>query len=367
MREEEKLALVKLHGFFYMKPSWIWRLLELYKSAQNVLRQKSADLFSEAGLPIDAAKKFLKNSENYDAEGEMKKAGAAGARIVFAADREYPELLREIYDPPAILYVKGNLTEDPRAAVVGARKPSQYGFRNCVRIIVEMSSFNVVIASGMARGIDSAAHETALKCGMKTCAVLGSGIDVCYPRENWKLYDRICSGGGAVISELPAGSPPLAAHFPRRNRIISGVSGAVFVVEGTRSSGSLITARFAVEQGRDLFALPGNVDSPLSEGPNNLIKQGAFLCRSGLDILSSLPLENITPARKESGVQPREKPRLTGISEKIFNLINESPFGATSDEIIRRLRVSTSDASMSLFELEAGGHVYKSEGKYRVL
>jgi len=250
--------------------------------------------------------------------------------------------------------------------IVGTRKPSNYGVRSCVKLIKEISPFNISIVSGLARGIDSVAHESALKFGLQTWAVLGTGIDICYPRENKKLYARMPETGGVLISEFPLGSPPLAYHFPRRNRIISGVSHSVLVIEGGFSSGALITARFALQQGRELLALPGNIDSFQSAGPNSFIKQGAALCSEGLDIISSLPAEAFLEKKSalKEEVQEEKIPSLGGLANRVYEFIAHSQKGLTLDEIMKEFKIGVPEASGVVFELETGGYISNSEGKY---
>ena len=208
--------------------------------------------------------------------------------MTFLAE-DYPKVLLEIPDPPPYLYVKGELRGSETAvAVVGSRRASTYGMLTTTRLATELAAHGVTVVSGMARGVDTAAHRGALSGGGRTIGVLGCGIDVVYPPENRKLFEEMAEKG-ALVSEFPLGTLPLAENFPRRNRIISGMSRGVLVVEAMENSGSLITAQFALDQGREVFAIPGNINTSSSRGANRLIKQGAKLVESVDDILEELP------------------------------------------------------------------------------
>ncbi len=212
-------------------------------------------------------------------------------RVLSGDDPEIPDLLRSIDDRPATLFVRGRLDcGRPAIAIVGSRRPTEYGRRTARRIASEAARAGVVVVSGLARGIDAEAHRAALTAGGLTWAVLGSGLDRIYPSEHAQLAEEIVSAGGALISEFSSGTPPRRENFPRRNRIISGLCWGTLVVEGARRSGSLITARTAAEQGRAVFAVPGPADSPMSEGPHELLRQGAALARGFEDIVAELPM-----------------------------------------------------------------------------
>jgi len=223
---------------------------------------------------------------------ELEKAAAAGAKIISADDQAYPVLLRSIPDPPLVLYVRGDLQDRDLHAVgiVGSRKCSIYGREQAERFGSLLAGAGVTVISGGARGIDSAAHRGAMsQPNGRTIAVLGSGVDVAYPPENRALFDDIAKGRGAVVSEYPIGTTPAAENFPRRNRIVSGMSRGVIVIEADERSGALITARQACdEHGRPVFAVPGRVDNPLSQGPHKLIRDGAFLCARVEDVIDNL-------------------------------------------------------------------------------
>src|SRR3990170_3407887 len=287
-------------------------------------------------------------------------------------DADYPELLLSIPDPPPYLYVKGTICkEDSNAlAVVGTRLPTPYGIAATEKICRELAGCcGITIVSGMARGIDSAAHRGAIAAKGKTIAVLGSGIDVIYPPENKGLYKDIASNG-AVISEFPMGTPPLAANFPQRNRIISGLAMGVLVAEASLRSGSLITARLALDYGRDVFALPGSITSSQSKGTNNLIKQGAKLVEDARDILEEISMnmsvgQGLSPAATIkgchiAGTTNEMRLRLSSDEEKIINLLDEP---CLIDTLIQKTGFTAQRASALLLDMELKGLIQQQAGK----
>ena len=227
------------------------------------------------------------------ADAELDKAQAAGARLLVPDEPAYPRQLLEIYDPPAVLYVVGDAEalSMPGIAIVGTRHPTPYGIGMAERLACDLAARGLIIFSGMARGIDSAAHRGAVNAKAKTVAVFGTGVDVIYPRENRKLSEQILAHGGALVSEFPMGTPPAPQNFPIRNRVISGLAQGVLVAEAGEYSGTRITARCALEQCREVFAVPGNVTNKLAWGPNTLIKQGAKLVATWEDVWEELPAE----------------------------------------------------------------------------
>lgn len=245
-----------------------------------------------AGCPERRLERIREERKGVSSEKLLQDLGMFGARAVWIGDPEYPLQLRNISSPPKVLFVKGKSKIYGRRsiAVVGSRKATVYGKSVAECMGEELSSAGVSVVSGLARGIDAAAHRGALKGECETIAVLGCGIDVAYPRENAKLMREIAENG-ALVSEMPPGSPPLPRNFPARNRIIAGLSDGVVVIEAAEKSGALITADFALEQGRDVFALPGNVRSDLSRGAHSLIKQGAYLVEGARDILEHLGID----------------------------------------------------------------------------
>jgi DNA processing protein len=268
------------------------RLLERFRSPQAIFRASRTELES-TGLGGAAAQSIASGCTFEDAAAQQEKMRVAGALLVPWGDARYPPLLREIYDPPILLFARGRteLLQSTMLGAVGTRRPTPYGIAAAERLSADLARAGLTIVSGMARGIDSAAHKGALSLGGDTVAVLGCGVDVVYPSENRKLAAEICAKG-LIISEFPMGSVAFPQNFPIRNRIISGMSVGVLVVEGAQYSGSSITAKLAMDQGREVFAVPGNITSKLSWGPNLLIKQGAKLIQDWNDVIAELPAES---------------------------------------------------------------------------
>ncbi len=284
-------------------------------------------------------------------------------------DELYPAKLLEIYNRPPLLYVKGNLKkEDINIAIVGSRLASTYGKYTTERISRELVLQGITVVSGLARGIDSAAHRGALTAQGRTIAVLGTGLDIIYPPENKKLFTAICENG-TIVSEFPLGTPPRACNFPARNRIISGISYGVVVVEAGEKSGSLITARLALEQGREVFAVPGSIDSPGSRGTNKLIKQGAKLIENTVDILEEiLPQlektkipELLSVTRKKTGLVEK-KENLNSSDRQIIALLSDSRLHI--DELINTTGLAPGDVLSSLMKLELNGIIRQYPGKF---
>lgn len=272
-------------------------------------------------------------------------------------DEDYPGGLRQIADPPALFYCLGEMPPGPAVAIVGTRRATPYGTRITEELAAGLAARGVVIVSGMARGIDSAAHWGAINANGKTVAVLGTGIDRIYPPENRELYHRI-AGQGCLISEYPPGSEPLAGHFPGRNRIISALSRATLVVEASRNSGSLITAEFALEQGRDVMAVPGGIDRESSYAPNQLIKQGAHPVTELDDILSVLGLAAHTPV---SPKLPEKNPIALSAEEgSLLSCLDLTP--RHSDDLVGESGLTAMEVSVILLHLELQGYAEKLPG-----
>ncbi|HZS48301.1 MAG TPA: DNA-processing protein DprA [Blastocatellia bacterium] len=296
------LALNAVEG---IGPRTVKLLLERFSTPSAVLEASRSEL-QKVGLRRDVIDNLQSDGWRERAKKDLAKAEELGVTIITISDEAYPAMLKEIYDPPPLLYVKGDLNacvNQPCLAVVGSRHCSTYGQNASNSISREVAANGVTIVSGLARGIDTAAHEGALAVGGKTIAVFGTGLDTVYPKENAKLADQICEMGGAIISELSFETAPTPMNFPFRNRIISGLSFGVLIVEGAERSGSLITARLAYEQGREVFAIPGNITSKKSFGPNYLIKDGAKLVQTSQDIIEELPREARRTAGEQSPVQ----------------------------------------------------------------
>lgn len=370
--EEEKLARIRLNFNSCLRSDWILKLMELYGGAGNLLERGAGDLAADGGVSLETAERFVRETRGADPHGELEAARRAGARILTADDEEYPGLLKQIYDPPLALYIRGGAPAGtPAVGIVGTRKPTDYGARSAARFARELARAGLAVVSGLARGIDTVAHEAALKAGGRTWAVLGSGLGVCYPPENRKLAEKIAGSGGALLSEFPMAAGPMPANFPRRNRVISGLSYAVLVVEGDYKSGALITARAALEQGREVLALPGPVDSVMSRGPNMLLKNGAALAESALDIIAALPAEALF-GLKTSGLAEKEadKPdeRLKDLSPDAgtaYRAIRESREGLGVDGLAGKLGWPVQRIAAALFELEAASLIVPCADRYK--
>src|SRR5580700_1284367 len=268
------------------------KLLDRFRSPQAIFRASRTEL-EGAGVSGTVAQSIASGCTFDDAAAQQQKMLETGAVLITISDPRYPQPLREIFDPPILLFARGRveLMHSFTLGVVGTRRPTPYGLAVAERLSADLSHSGLAIASGMARGIDTAAHRGALAAGGNTIAVLGCGVDVVYPSENKKLAGEI-SAKGLIVSEFPMGSVAFPQNFPIRNRIISGMSVGVLVVEGAQYSGSAITAKLAMDQGREVFAVPGNITSKLSWGPNLLIKQGAHLVQDWNDVVAELPTES---------------------------------------------------------------------------
>lgn len=306
----------------------------------------------------------LRNFSAWDeAKKEIIRAEKAAVKIVPFTDLSYPARLRMIPDPPPLLYLKGEIRRDDEkaVAVIGSRSTSDYGRRVARDLCRGLASLGFTVVSGMARGIDGTAHETSLNAGGRTIAVLGSGVDRVYPAEHDRLYRRI-SENGAVISEFPMGTRPLAFNFPARNRLISGLSLGVVVVEATEKSGSLITAALALEQGREVFAVPGEVGASRSRGAHRLIRQGAKLVETVDDIVEEIAPQLLVRSGKAVSAPRRTLPQNLGDEfQRIFGLFQERPLQI--DEVIESSGCSPSRVSEILLELELQGYIKQLPGK----
>jgi DNA processing protein len=370
---EERHAWVALALTPGLGPRRILRAVERYRSAARVV---SLPLTELEGLDYPAqAAQFLSTGEaEKAADEELANVAATGATLVTYHDEAYPERLREIFDPPPLLWVRGeaSLLGRPSLAVVGTRHPTPYGTGMAEKLARELADRGLVILSGMARGVDTAAHKGALAVKRPTVAVWGTGVDVIYPKENKGLAEQIVAGGGAILSELPLGTFPAPQNFPKRNRIISGMSVGVLVIEAGEYSGTRVTARCALEQNREVFAVPGNVTTRNAWGPNLLIKQGAKLTSCWEDVWEELPTSIRAALEQSEGFAS------VGASEA--SLFEETPLPPSEarvlsvlrpdealqmDEILEKLEqeLSSSEVFTALFELELGGRVRQLPGK----
>ncbi len=336
------------------------------------LFQASLTELEAANIPAAAAQSIATGKSMILAEEEMIRAAAAGAAIVALDDDLYPAQLKQIYDPPLVLYVRGDaaVISRPGVAVVGTRHPTPYGIGMAERLASDLAANGLVIFSGLARGIDSCAHRGALAGRGATVGILGTGIDVIYPKENTRLVSQILAQGGAVITEFPVETFPAPQNFPIRNRIISGISVGVLVIEAGEYSGTRVTARCALEQSREVYAVPGNVTNKNSWGPNTLIKQGAKLVATWEDVWEELPTavrEQLHPPPKEVPDAPRlfdDVANLSPHEKKIYRILKADE-STHIDDIVELLEkeLSSSEIFEALFELELAGKVRQMPGK----
>ena len=352
------------------------RILEAMRQLDAPGQIFSLSLTAIEGLrfPAEAAQFLFDGKARAAAEKQWEQVARAGAQIVTYSCPQYPERLKEIYDPPPVLWVRGDagLLARYSIAIVGTRHPTPYGTGVAEMLARDLSARGMLIVSGMARGIDSAAHKGALAAGKPTLAVWGTGIDVIYPKENKKLAEVILATGGALVSELPMGTFPAPQNFPRRNRILSGVSIGVIVVEASENSGTRVTARCAAEQNRDLYAVPGNVTSKNSWTPNTLIKQGAQLTATWEDVWETLSSQ----VRRELEAEWGQATHPPGFA----TLLPDAPLGNRETILLEVLRqdealhideildlvetqLTSSEVFTAIFELETAGRIRALPGK----
>lgn len=344
------------------------RLLRQFGSPEAVfsapLRQLEA-----CELPAATAQAVAKKEAFRRAEKEVAALRSIpNAHLINWTEPDFPQTLLQIYDPPVLLYLRGDpqILNAPSLAIVGTRRPTLYGTQMADRLARELAARGIVIVSGLARGIDAIAHQGAMAVQGRAIGVLGTGIDICYPKENKKLYEKVLERG-AILSEFPLGTHPAPENFPVRNRIVAGMPLGAIIVEGAQYSGSLITARLAMEFGREVFGVPGNVTQAVSFAPNLLIKQGAKLVTCGEDVIEELP----TPVRAAltKPEQPEFEQRnllvaasLTGSGQKIYaQLSSDEP--RPIDDIVENTGLNSSDVLATLFELEMKGFVRQLPGK----
>jgi len=350
------------------------KLLEKFGSAENVFHAQRRELESLRLRP-ESIESILKREFHEKAEVELSKVKEIGGDVLNLDDGSYPYLLREIADPPITLYVKGDWQacfDAPCVAVVGSRRCSTYGENASQMLARDLAANGICIVSGLARGIDSAAHRGAIQAKGRTVAVMGTGIGQVYPKDNAKLVDEILDTGGAIVSQFPLDTPPLSENFPYRNRIISGLSLGVLLVEASERSGSLITARLAMEQNREVLAVPGNITSKNSFGTNYLIKSGAKLVQQWQDVVSELPSEisaailppEIDGKKANENKQPELIPAgLTEEERKIWQSL--SPDEAMHvDVLLEKSGLSFGDLNAALLGLEMRELVRTLPGKH---
>jgi len=367
------LALRRVHG---VGPRISRLLLERFQGPERIFAANDDELV-QTGIPKPTARNIRTFTDFDPIERELCELPRIGARLVRWSDADYPVNLRHIADPPPYFFLRGSLDgEDPKhIAVVGARTASDAGRRMAQRLGLELAAKGFAVVSGLARGIDSEAHQGALDARGRTVAVMGCGIDVIYPPENRKLAEAIVAGGGGILSELPVGSPPIAENFPTRNRLISGLCLGIVIVEAAEKSGSLITARMALEQDRQVFAVPGSPLTGRTRGSNRLLKEGARLVDCVEDVLEELaPQLGVVAASRPHAAQgvpsslpgeaqtlPSEEPE-PDVSKVILNQLKGSE-KLHVDSIIEGTGLNAQTVLKLLLELELGGLVTQHPGK----
>ena len=362
MKEDIKY-LAALNTYTKFGPVRFKKLKARFPSWQAAFYAGAKELMS-AGIDENIALDFIGQRKNISPDAIMEEIIREKISLITPDDRRYPKILKEIPDPPPLLYSRGELKEqdDFSLAVVGARKFSSYGKRLTEDIVSELSRYKITIVSGLALGIDALAHSAALSANGRTIGVLGSGVDrqSVYPAANRNLSEKIIAQGGAIISEFPLGAPGLRHHFPQRNRIIAGLSKGVLVIEAGEKSGSLITARFALDFNREVFAVPGSVYSPVSAGANALIKEGAILARNGADIIESLDLKRVSLYIDTKSIAPE-----TNEEKALLSFLSREPVHV--NELIRLSGLSPAAVSGSLTIMEMKGMVKNLGGMEYVL
>lgn len=371
--DEDRLALLALALTPNLGPK---RISDAMRELQCPAQLFALTLTELEGLrfPASAAQFIFDGKARRAAEEEAEQFSKKDISLVTLASPEYPERLKEIYDPPPVLWVRGDvgMLARPSIAIVGTRHPSPYGMQVAEMLARDLSVRRLLIVSGMARGIDTCAHKGALSAGMPNIAVWGTGIDVVYPKENRKIAEEILAAGGAIVSEVPMGTFPAPQNFPRRNRIISGLSIGVVVVEASENSGTRVTARCASEQDRDLYAVPGNVTAKNSWTPNTLIKQGAKLVASWEDVWEDLPSQVRLELEQQAGNESKAGATASLLPDPVLRA-EESMVLKTLrtdeslqiDELLEKLetQLTSSEVFTALFELELSGRVRCLPGK----
>ncbi|HEY0455727.1 MAG TPA: DNA-processing protein DprA, partial [Verrucomicrobiae bacterium] len=345
---EANEAFVALNLIENVGPVRVRQLMDCFGDVTAILKASREQLLRVPSIGPETAEAIANWETRIDLPAELKRIKEFGCRVVSWKDEEYPKLLREIYDPPVVLYVKGQITAKDNNAVglVGSRQTTHYGLEVGRKLAYQLAYVGVTVVSGGARGIDTAAHQGALAAKGRTICVLGTGINIVFPPENAELFERIAANG-AVITQFPFNRQADKQTFPIRNRIVAGMTLGTVVVEANLTSGALITANFATEYGRQVFAVPGRIDSPRSKGCHELIKKGAKLCESGEDILSEFeylfPTTNRPAAASETGVLPALE--LSEAESKVYGHL-QTDDETSIDDIIRQSGLPTSAVSV---------------------
>jgi DNA processing protein len=361
---DQKEALIALNMVEHVGPVRARLLLEHFGDAPRILRASRHELLRVRNVGEETADAITGWEKTIDLAGELKRIQEFGCHALIQSDGDYPEILRHIYDPPLVLYVKGALTVRDKSAVamVGSRMTTHYGLETARKLAYQLAYVGVTVVSGGARGIDTAAHQGALAAKGRTVCVLGTGINLVFPPENRELFARIAESG-AVITQYPFNRNGDKQSFAIRNRIIAGMTLGTVVVEADLHSGALITSNFATEYGRQVFAVPGRIDSPRSKGCHDLIKKGAKLCESAEDILSEFeylfPASNRPPSPGETGVLPALE--LGENEQKVYDALNHEE--SSIDEVIRHSGLPSSAVSVALLGLEMKRVVKQLPGK----
>jgi DNA processing protein len=371
--EQNRLAWVALTLTPGLGPKRILRAARTLPDLSSLFRLSLTELES-LNFPAPAAQFLFTGKARTEAERELVRVVEQKGQILTFEDEDYPEQLREIFDPPPVLWVLGDvkLLARPAIAVVGTRHPTPYGTGMAEVLARDLASHRMVILSGMARGVDTAAHRGALAAGGSTVAVWGTGVDVIYPKENKSLAENILVAGGAIVSEYRLGTFPAPQNFPKRNRIISGMSIGVLVVEAGENSGTRVTARCALEQDRDVYAVPGNVTTKNAWGPNTLIKQGAKLVATWEDVWQELPTQVRLQLEGELGFasQPEQAASIVGElplqepEKVVLNALHHDE-AVQLDELMELLesKLTSSEIFTALFELELANRIKQLPGK----
>lgn len=361
---EPREALVALNLIEHVGPVRVRQLLEHFGDAPAILRASRSQLLQVRGIGDDTAGAIAAWEKTIDLSAELRRIAEFGCHIVTQDDSEYPDSLRQIYDPPIVLYVKGQLSAKDKnsVAMVGSRMTTHYGVETARKLAYQLAYLGITVVSGGARGINTAAHQGALSGKGRTVAVLGTGVNLVTPPENAKLFEQIAANG-AVITQFPFNRPADKQSFPIRNRIVAGMTLGTVVVEANLTSGALITANFATEYGRQVFAVPGRIDSPRSKGCHDLIKKGAKLCEGAEDILSEFeylfPASNRPPTAGQTGVLPALE--LSENELKVYDVLDHEEVGI--DDVIRKSGLPSSTVSVALLSLEMKRLIRQLPGK----
>ncbi len=358
-------ACIALNMLPTIGPVRLRKLLEVFETPERILSAKRSALRTIDGIGNEVAEQIANWESTVDLSAELERIREFGAEVITAESPTYPRQLREIHAPPIVLYVWGKLTERDQHAigVIGSRRTSHYGAECAKKLSYQLAYAGLTIISGLARGIDTASHQGALAAKGRTIAVIGSGLTKLYPPENAALADKIRSGNGAVVSEFSMTVEPDRQTFPMRNRIISGWSHGILVVEAGLNSGALITASQAIEQGRSVYAVPGHINAPTAHGSNRLIQQGAKLVMDASDILDDLQIL-LPEKRKLPEISARPLPELSEDERRVYDAIHaaETPI----DAIAAASNLPSATVSSALLRLELKHLVKQLPGKYFV-